>query len=271
MIPNGNFATCPILARTTSWNHWEMGKEVVNFGAALDARVMPSFSTENWRNEHRTQSSIIPFRDLDFVLTMSFNLTVTLKQVPAFILLIWTPVLHHFTILCLICLNAYIMWLKQAYCVFDYWAQLNITLINFQRMKSHSMCYTPFYFEPETKRQLIGINWFLALQQNQKYYLFYSTFFHLVKTWRPHCPQCTWQVGQRYRVFDNGSLVNLLLSHSHTDFSTAPNDSDSSDITQGNFLDIHPQKALHNSVHICSSTTQDHKRTLIHTISGVPL
>lgn len=115
MIPNGNFATCPILARTTSWNHWEMGKEVVNFGAALDARVTPSISAENWRKEHRTQSSITPFRDLDFVLTMSFNLTVTLKQVPAFILLIGTPVLHHFTILCLICLNAYIMWLKQAY------------------------------------------------------------------------------------------------------------------------------------------------------------
>lgn len=31
VITDGNFATCPILACTTSRNHWEMGKEVVDF------------------------------------------------------------------------------------------------------------------------------------------------------------------------------------------------------------------------------------------------
>lgn len=31
VITDGNFATCPILACTTSRNHREMGKEVVDF------------------------------------------------------------------------------------------------------------------------------------------------------------------------------------------------------------------------------------------------
>lgn len=39
MVPNGHFATCAIPARATSCNHWEMGKEVVDFGEALDACV----------------------------------------------------------------------------------------------------------------------------------------------------------------------------------------------------------------------------------------
>lgn len=55
MVPDGNFATCPVLACTTGWNQREMGKKVVDLGAALDARVTSSFSTENWRKEDKTE------------------------------------------------------------------------------------------------------------------------------------------------------------------------------------------------------------------------
>lgn len=39
MVANGDFATCAIPARATGGHHWEMGKEVVDFGEALDTCV----------------------------------------------------------------------------------------------------------------------------------------------------------------------------------------------------------------------------------------
>lgn len=55
MIPNGNFATCPIFARATVGNHWEMRKEVVHLRVALDTNVTSSTDSENWKKkkEHK--------------------------------------------------------------------------------------------------------------------------------------------------------------------------------------------------------------------------
>lgn len=46
MVTNGNFAACAILARATRCNHWEMGKEVVDFGEALDTCVTAAIGAE---------------------------------------------------------------------------------------------------------------------------------------------------------------------------------------------------------------------------------
>lgn len=58
MIPNGDFATRPIFARTAIWNHWEMRKEVVHLCVALDARELSSIDSEMWalkKRENKTQ------------------------------------------------------------------------------------------------------------------------------------------------------------------------------------------------------------------------
>lgn len=55
MIPNGNFATCPIFARATVGNHWEMRKEVVHLRVALDTNVTSSTDSENWKKKKGAQ------------------------------------------------------------------------------------------------------------------------------------------------------------------------------------------------------------------------
>lgn len=63
VIPDGNFATCPILARTTTGKHRKMWKEVVNTGVALNASVTPFSNTET---EHKTRFPIHKHTNISF-------------------------------------------------------------------------------------------------------------------------------------------------------------------------------------------------------------
>lgn len=55
MVTNGNFAACAILARATRCNHWEMGKEVVDFGEALDTCVTAAIgAAKEWSTQTKT-------------------------------------------------------------------------------------------------------------------------------------------------------------------------------------------------------------------------
>lgn len=52
VVTNGNFAARAILARATRCNHWEMGKEVVDFGEALDTGVTAAVGAAKEWNTH---------------------------------------------------------------------------------------------------------------------------------------------------------------------------------------------------------------------------
>lgn len=52
MITDGDFATRAISARATSCNHWEMGKEVVDFGEALDTCVTAAIGAAKQKHTH---------------------------------------------------------------------------------------------------------------------------------------------------------------------------------------------------------------------------
>lgn len=55
VVTNGNFAARAILARATRCNHWEMGKEVVDFGEALDAGVTAAVgAAKEWSTHTKT-------------------------------------------------------------------------------------------------------------------------------------------------------------------------------------------------------------------------
>lgn len=55
VVTNGNFAARAILARATRCNHWEMGKEVVDFGEALDTGVTAAVgAAKEWSTHTNT-------------------------------------------------------------------------------------------------------------------------------------------------------------------------------------------------------------------------
>lgn len=62
VISDGNFATCPIIAGATIRREQEVGREVIDFGVALNAGVATSIHTEIRKRAHGQRNIDSPVR-----------------------------------------------------------------------------------------------------------------------------------------------------------------------------------------------------------------